>query len=256
MEKIYNLEEKNKIIGEIYIIKNKINNMIYIGQTRSHVLNHKKYRPFGYKKRFRGHVNEANDINKKNCCNYLNNALRKNGENNFECSLLLECSIDDLDMNEKKYIEEYNSLYPNGYNLTVGGKSITKYIIPTLYTDKIIKKGTSKSEETKLLISERLKSIKSNEEHRQKMMVESQKQFYDKKIERFINEKIDEDNLNKYLYEIFNSVDNKSYIRVKVGKQRSNFIGKYESIDEIKKKAINFLKDIIKQQHYQIAGNP
>ena len=31
MEKIYNLEEKNKIIGEIYIIKNKINNMIYIG---------------------------------------------------------------------------------------------------------------------------------------------------------------------------------------------------------------------------------
>ena len=75
-------------------------------------------------------------------------------------------------MNEKKYIEEYNSLYPNGYNLTVGGKSITKYIIPTLYTDKIVKKGTSKSEETKLLISERLKSIKSNEEHRQKMMVE------------------------------------------------------------------------------------
>jgi hypothetical protein len=43
---------------------------------------------------------------------------------------------------------------------------------------------------------------------------------------------------------------------VKVGKQRTNFIGKYESIDEIKKKAINFLKDIIKQQHYQIAGNP
>ena len=79
-------------------------------------------------------------------------------------------------------------------------------------------------------------------------MVESQKQFYDKKI--------DEDNLNKYLYEIFNSVDNKSYIRVKVGKQRTNFIGKYESIDEIKKKAINFIKDIIKQQHYQIAGNP
>jgi hypothetical protein len=256
MEKIYNLEEKNKIIGEIYIIKNKINNMIYIGQTRSHVLNHKKYRPFGYKKRFIGHVNEANDINKKKQCTYLNNAIRKYGKDNFTSELIKICELDKLDHYEQKYIKKYNSLFPNGYNLTVGGKSITKYIIPTLYTDKIVKKGTSKSEETKLLISERLKSIKSNEEHRQKMMVESQKQFYDKKIERFINEKIDEDNLNKYLYEIFNSVDNKSYIRVKVGKQRSNFIGKYESIDEIKKKAINFLKDIIKQQHYQIAGNP
>ena len=45
-------EEFHKVIGEIYKITNTITGKFYVGQTRSHRLNHKKYRPFGYLGRF------------------------------------------------------------------------------------------------------------------------------------------------------------------------------------------------------------
>ena len=44
---ILNKDEIDKVVGEIYKITNTINGTHYIGQTRSHRLNHNKYRPFG-----------------------------------------------------------------------------------------------------------------------------------------------------------------------------------------------------------------
>ena len=42
MNKILDITEKEKVVGEIYVITNIINNKKYIGQTRSHRLNHNK----------------------------------------------------------------------------------------------------------------------------------------------------------------------------------------------------------------------
>ena len=45
---ILDIDEKDKVIGQIYKMTNTTNGKVYIGQTRSHRLNHNKYRPFGY----------------------------------------------------------------------------------------------------------------------------------------------------------------------------------------------------------------
>lgn len=127
---ILNLDQKDFIIGHIYIIRNLINNRVYIGQTVSHRLNKNKFRLFGYIGRFNDHISEALNNKKKNQCTYLNSAIRKYGKNNFCVDIVEICSKDELDSKEIYYINKYNSIYPNGYNLTVGGKNFTnnKYV--------------------------------------------------------------------------------------------------------------------------------
>ena len=62
---ILDINEKDKVVGEIYKITNLITRKCYVGQTRSHRLNKNKYRPFGYMGRLKDHINEAN-TNKEN----------------------------------------------------------------------------------------------------------------------------------------------------------------------------------------------
>jgi hypothetical protein len=119
---ILNKNDIDKVIGEIYKITNITNNKLYIGQTRSHRLNKNKYRPFGYLGRFKDHINECY-AKKKGCCKYLNSSILKYGEDNFICEKIAECPVDNLNELEMKYILEYNSKYPTGYNLTDGGKT-------------------------------------------------------------------------------------------------------------------------------------
>ena len=89
------LTDKSKILGEIYIIRNVITNMNYIGQTVSHRKNHQKYRPFGYVGRFKDHVSEAICNTKKNQCWYLNNAIRHYGKEAFAVELIHVCNVND-----------------------------------------------------------------------------------------------------------------------------------------------------------------
>ena len=49
---LLNLNEFDKVRGEVYRITNAVTGKSYIGQTRSHRLNRGKYRPFGYMGRF------------------------------------------------------------------------------------------------------------------------------------------------------------------------------------------------------------
>lgn len=109
---------------EIYKITNKVTSKIYIGQAVSHILNHKKYRPYGYRGRFRCHISEAFS-NKRNQCHYLNNAIRKYGVSNFIVELLESCPMEMADEREILYIKQYSSLYPTGYNLKNGGHNFT-----------------------------------------------------------------------------------------------------------------------------------
>lgn len=92
----------------IYLIKNKINNKIYVGQS------------IDVKKRIGAHLSYLRGNKHNNP--YLQKAFNKYGEDNFEFVVLEFCKIDELDEKEIHYIEKYNSLdYNVGYNLEGGG---------------------------------------------------------------------------------------------------------------------------------------
>lgn len=86
----------------------------YIGQT---------IRSIG--DRFKQHVNRAR-LDDKLGCTYLNAAIKKYGFDNFKHEILLEINNKLLDEYEIKFIDAYNTLEPNGYNLTKGGHT-TQY---------------------------------------------------------------------------------------------------------------------------------
>jgi hypothetical protein len=122
-----NIKENTKkitdiqIMGEIYMATCRTTKLSYIGQTRTHRKNNDKYNKFGSYKRWQGHLQEARN-NPKNQSTYLNNAIRKYSEDDWDVVLLKTCEVIDLDTEECFHIKEYNTLYPNGYNLTGGGK--------------------------------------------------------------------------------------------------------------------------------------
>ena len=114
------LDNENDRYVEIYIIRNTINGKSYVGQAVSHILNHKRYRPYGSIGRFKCHVSEAYSDKAKQC-RYLNNAIRKYGKDKFVVEILESCSVSDSNDREQYYIKYCNTLYPEGYNLTFGG---------------------------------------------------------------------------------------------------------------------------------------
>jgi len=120
-DNIQNIVEKSERYIEIYKITNTVSNKIYIGQAVSHILNHNKYRRYGCEKRLDGHISEAIRNNKKNQCHYLNNSIRKNGPDKFIVELIDKCDMNSGDETEAKYIRQYNSMFPTGYNLKIGG---------------------------------------------------------------------------------------------------------------------------------------
>jgi group I intron endonuclease len=114
------LDDESIRYCEIYKITNIANGKLYVGQAVSHILNHKRYRPYGREGRLRCHISEAFSA-KKNQSHYLNNAIRKHGVDNFNVELLECCEISNADERETHYIRELNSLFPTGYNLKNGG---------------------------------------------------------------------------------------------------------------------------------------
>lgn len=96
----------------IYIIKNTINNKVYIGQTCQSL-----------HERFMQHRKPS--IIKQRGTYKLYNAMEKYGKENFYCELLEDnISESEIDNKEIYYIEKYNS-YENGYNSTRGADSKT-----------------------------------------------------------------------------------------------------------------------------------
>ena len=104
---------------EIYKITCKITNKSYVGQTVSHVLNHKRYRPYGAIKRFNAHVSEAGST-KKCQCKYLNEDIVQYGSENFSVEVILVSDEKDGNKIERQMIESHNTLHPNGYNYSEG----------------------------------------------------------------------------------------------------------------------------------------
>ena len=84
-------------IGYIYVITNKLNNKKYVGQKLG-----------SFNERYWGSGS------------YIKNAIKHYGIKNFNREIVCWCdSRDELCDKELYYIEYYNTLAPNGYNLTL-----------------------------------------------------------------------------------------------------------------------------------------
>lgn len=152
---------------EVYRILNLVTGKSYIGKTNIGIIN-----------RYKKHISNAkNNINR-----YLYDSMNKHGYNYFIIGTLEECSsIEELNTKEIYYIKKYNSLYPNGYNMTLGGdggstlsswseenkqklykqQSLTRTGLKRTVSQKqnmsLAQKGKIISEETRLKISNTLK---------------------------------------------------------------------------------------------------
>ncbi len=256
------LTDPSSIVGHIYLITNTATSKVYVGQTLSHRKNHGKYRPFGYEGRFKDHVSEAICNTKKKQCTYLNNAIRYYGKDAFTVSLLHTCLLNELDTAEQTYIERYNSLYPNGYNLTRGGKVFkhlqTDDISPTIPVAPPKKRGgcTGRSQETREKMSISLKAALADKDTRKQQMERTQRQHADAKYELFREVKFDMTNLEQYIRTKTSKVSGK-FVVVKVGNIKTSFTGKYESFETLKTRAIEFIKQVnLSATLPNCSGNP
>lgn len=89
----------------IYKITNLVTNKVYIGQS------------VNIERRWAEHKARAFDSH-NNCFHLpLYRSIRKHGLNSFQFEILCRCSEEELNMKEAEYIQQYNSIIPNGYNI-------------------------------------------------------------------------------------------------------------------------------------------
>lgn len=119
----------------IYIIKNDINNKVYIGQS---INIHKRIQEHFWKSECNKDVS-YNSI--------LHAAIRKYGKEHFYYEILEECDESLLDTLEKEYINKYNSISPNGYNILSGGQQHRAEPNRCLDCGKIITKSSLRCQE-------------------------------------------------------------------------------------------------------------
>lgn len=105
----------------IYKIKNTINNKCYIGQS------------VDIEKRFYMHKHFYHKDS------YIDQEIHLQGLENFEFSIIELCEKDELDQKEIYYIENYNSFYPNGYNLTKGGQTYDGKCLTSSFTEEEVR---------------------------------------------------------------------------------------------------------------------
>lgn len=93
--------------GRIYIIRNTVNDKVYVGQTKVSI-----------KLRFQNHLSAA----RRGKDYVIGKAIRKYGEDNFYVELLEECLVDELNDRERYWISIFNSTNNKfGYNMSIGG---------------------------------------------------------------------------------------------------------------------------------------
>jgi group I intron endonuclease len=192
---------------EIYKITNISNGKIYVGQAVSHILNHKRYRPYGHEGRFRCHISEA-FTTKKNQSHYLNNAIRKYGVTDFMVELIECCELEKADEREIHYIKELNSLFPNGYNLKNGGSVFTH-----------------------------------SDESKKRLSIGVVNYFKDKKAERFKDIKQIDDDIEKYIKPLNRSNEQYGWY-VYIDRIKADFGGVHIPLEKSKKDAIEFINNL------------
>lgn len=130
---------KNNSFGIIYKVTNKINGKVYIGQT---IRSLSKRRATHYNDAYRGSYGSV-----------FHNSLNKYSGKDFMWEIIEYCSSkEELDEMEFHYIKQYNSLSPNGYNLTLGGDGIVgfKFTEEQKHKLSIIRKGRKMTETARI----------------------------------------------------------------------------------------------------------
>lgn len=149
------------VVCGIYMIKNKVNNNIYIGQAAD------------INDRWNEHIRALRGQYHFN--NHLQRAWNKYKENNFEFSIVEECNEDKLNEREIYWIAEYNSYY-SGYNQTKGGCGMRGFVHSDETKEKI-----SNSAKRRLAVVENhpMYGKRHSDESRVKMSVAQKKRFED-----------------------------------------------------------------------------
>lgn len=210
------LDTNNSILGVIYVITNMVNQKQYVGQTVSHKLNTKKYRPFGCQKRLKQHTSDAVCNTKKHQCTCLNNAIRKYGRENFKIEVIEYCLPDDANELEIRYIKQYNSIAPSGYNLSEGG-------------------GKGPTEQAQ----------------KEKLMLKSQEQYRQQKFDRFKDVVVDLTQMDSYVREYYHERYGGTYFVVNIKgntkRMKTMFVGQHSTAQELKKQAIDFVHELARR---------
>jgi group I intron endonuclease len=135
-------------MGYIYRIINTITKKWYIGCTKN------------YKKRWSDHIAT---LERAGGCPVLKASILKHGLENFKFEIMIICFDEDMEFYEPAYIKKYDTMIPNGYNISAGGKATYGF------------KGKSHSDETKKKFSEynkkRFEDPKEREKHRQQLII-------------------------------------------------------------------------------------
>lgn len=136
----------------IYLLTCIDNNKQYVGQTC-----------VGFKKRWDQHKKAAYNIKRMALYNLpLYRSIRKHGWNNFNKEIICYCSIEDIDEQEVLYIQKYDTLHPNGYNMTTGGNA-KKQVCDATREKMIVSlvkrhKDKPMTDESKKMVSDSLKN--------------------------------------------------------------------------------------------------
>ncbi len=139
---------------EVYLVTNIINQKKYVGQT-TYTASH----------RWKGHCNSKT-------FGYLRRAIAFYGRDKFKVEVLeVVATREELGEREKYYIQKFNTLAPNGYNIAKGGFH-TPMSEETKLKIGLFHKGRKHSVESKIKMSESHKNI--SDQTRAKMR-ESQK---------------------------------------------------------------------------------
>lgn len=123
----------------IYKITNKLNNKVYIGQSKN--IEHRwKVHLSRYKTGRNEHLK-------------LYQSMKKYGIENFKFEVICECKEEELDKLEILYIEKYNS-YLKGYNCTAGGGG--QHVRNKVFSEEARKKLREKALHMKKNIKEKI----------------------------------------------------------------------------------------------------
>lgn len=209
-------------MGYIYKITNKSNQKVYIGQTI-------KERPTD---RYSQHRYLANHPEQERGIGYLHRAMAKEGLDNFSFEIVEEVNNDLLNDREQYWIVYYNSLVPNGYNITEGGAGTIGHSRPQTLEEREKRKQSNKQyyidhPEAKQMISERTKELWKDEDYRNRV-TESNKKFYAEHPDMFKGE-------NNPFYGKHHTEETKAKIK-------ASSISRYKKIAKLDKDTLEVLK--------------
>ena len=218
----------------IYRILNKITKKCYIGETKCKDVT----------RRWNQHK-QTIEINKG--CPALRDAIKKYGIENFEFSVLIICFDDDRFKYEIEYIKKYNSVVPNGYNITKGGegggfqgKKHTEEVKNEIKNK--LKQKYIDNPDLKKQMSERNKIVMSSPEIREKIkngILNSEKWkkvIDDKRVGNYKQTKHTEESKNKISESLKKYNANNKIIKIKQYDMNNNLLNEYTSISDASRK--------------------